>query len=382
MSEFTHRQGDFTISPLVSYAIDGLRRCWQPEKGRYSYRYKFDSGGSANDSVVEGDAFYTLNVLLGFSRLPAILSSEHGNTEAIYEGCCRESGNPKFKTYALGMALWAGAELGLRPPQPLVERVSSILSSTSALRGLTAQDIGMLASGAIAMTAIDGMHWRRAADLLLGILRDNYHHPVTHLFYNRGRGLRRQFSSFASQVYAMLALYQYGEAFGADWAIGLANATAAAVISLQGPRGEWAWFYYVPAGRVVDFYEVYSVHQHGMAPAFLRHAVRHGISGARAALVKGFGWLFHDNEMGVTMLRPVERMFYRSQFRQGELQTIWPRARRSVVNALLERSDSAANHRGLVLRMECRSYELGWILWSFGGRSDYRDLTERPEFAV
>jgi hypothetical protein len=35
-----------------------------------------------------------------------------------------------------------------------------------------------------------------------------------------------------------------------------------------------------------------------------------------------------------------------------------------------------------VLRKEFRSDELGRILWSFGGRSDYPELTERPEFAV
>src|SRR5262245_33593719 len=46
---------------------------------------------------------------------------------------------------------------------------------------------------------------------------------------------------------------------------------------------------FVPAqGTVVDFYEVYSVHQHGMAPAILHHAIRHGVAGAREALVKGF----------------------------------------------------------------------------------------------
>jgi hypothetical protein len=35
-----------------------------------------------------------------------------------------------------------------------------------------------------------------------------------------------------------------------------------------------------------------------------------------------------------------------------------------------------------VLHKESRSHELGGILWSFGGRSDYPELTERPEFAV
>jgi hypothetical protein len=52
------------------------------------------------------------------------------------------------------------------------------------------------------------------------------------------------------------------------------------------------------------------------------------------------------------------------------------------INAVLGGSHAANNHRQLVLRKESRSYELGWILWSFGGRSGYPELTERPEFAV
>jgi hypothetical protein len=135
MSELTEHREDLSLSPAVSYALEGLRRCWQPEKARYSCRYKFDGTGPANLSVPESDAFYTLNVLLGFSRLRPILRREHGDVAAVYEGCCRESDNPKFKTYALGMALWAGAEVGLRPPGYLVDRVSSILSSSDGLRG-------------------------------------------------------------------------------------------------------------------------------------------------------------------------------------------------------------------------------------------------------
>ncbi len=286
------------------------------------------------------------------------------------------------RIYMLGMALWAGARLDIAPPGFLIDRAEAVLASPEALLRSTAQDIGMLASGLTAMALGEGGRWRAAAETLAVLLRERYRHPGSHIFYNQGSGYRRRFSSFASQVYAMLALYQFGEAFACDWAVELADQAAARIIALQGPRGEWGWFYYAPRARVVDFYEVYSVHQHGMAPAFLHHAVARGVPGARAALVKGFCWLFGDNEMGVSMLRPGERMFYRSQARAGELGSTRPRAGRSAVNAALGRGDAAANHRRLVLRRECRSYELGWILWSFGGRDDYAELTERPEFAV
>ena len=367
-------------SPLVAYALDGLRRCWMPQHGRYSHRYRLDAA-PGNESVPASDLFYTLNVLLGFSALPSLSGAERGNIAALYAHCCRQARAVPLKTYAYGMALWSGARLGLAPPGWVADLVTSRLSSRRGRSSLTAQDAGMLTSGCVALALAEGGNWTRAAADLAEHLRRRHHDPHSGLFYNSGAGWRRRFSSFAGQVYPALALYQYGEAFAAEWAIGLANTAAARLVARQGRRGEWPWFFHVPSARVVDFYEIYAVHQHGMAPALLQHAVRHRVPGARDALVRGFGWLFGDNEMGVSMLRPAERMFYRSQLRRGEA-TPWPRALRGLANAALARGDAPERHRGLRLRAECRSYELGWLLWSFGGSADYPELTQRREFVV
>jgi hypothetical protein len=372
---------------LIGYALRGLRHCWMPERGRYSHIFRLDAPLPTNQSVPESDAFYTLNVLLGVSRLgDGHLSDEQRanlpDFRQTYDGCVREAANPRFRPYAYGMALWAGARLGIAPPGLVAERVLALASQRRERERLTAQDVGMLVCGATALALADGGIWRPVAETLILHLREHYYNPATRLFYNEAVGVRRVFSSFASQVYSMLALYHYGEAFAADWAVDIANDAAQRIIALQGRRGEWPWFYYVPGGRIADFYEIYSVHQHGMAPAFLHHAVAHGVPGARDALVRGFRWLFGDNEMGVSMLLPAEGMFYRSQVRAGELDTAWPRVRRSITNAALRRDDAVERHHGLVLRQECRSYELGWILWSFGGRTDYPELTDRPEFAA
>ncbi|HZB91859.1 MAG TPA: hypothetical protein VE397_10485 [Stellaceae bacterium] len=371
-------------SPLVSYALKGLQRLWMPARKRYASIHRLDSAaalGDANLSRPRSDAFYTLNVLLGASRLPP----EHRppiDIQEVYRDCCIELANNQLMPYAYGMALWAGAALDLDPPPPLIDRIRSSLLSATAIRAMTAQDVAMLASGVAATAIGEGGAWRAAADDLVATLRTRYFHPQTGLFFNQETRFRRRFSSFASQVYAMLALYHYGDAFGADWAIRVANAGAAKVISLQGARGEWGWFYGVPSGRVVDFYEIYSVHQHGMAPAFLHEAAAHGVAGARDSLVKGFHWLFGDNEMGVSMLYPEKHMFYRSQVRAREFDTTLVRGCRSMVNALFGRSDRPDRHGALSLRRECRSYELAWILWSFAGRSDYPELTEREQFGV
>jgi hypothetical protein len=48
---------------------------------------------------------------------------------------------------------------------------------------------------------------------------------------------------------------------------------------------------------------------------------------------------------------------------------------------MLRREAILVNPAGLELRRECRSYELGWILWSFGQRSDLPELTHHEMFA-
>jgi hypothetical protein len=92
--------------------------------------------------------------------------------------------------------------------------------------------------------------------------------------------------------------------------------------------------------------------------------------------------LFGGNEMGVSMPRSDEQIFYGAQAREGERGSTASGARRSILNTVLGRSDAASNHRRFVLRKERCSHELGWTLGSFGRRSDYPRLTERPEFAL
>src|SRR5579864_3504538 len=58
-----------TNSLLVNYALRGLEKCWLPHDGRWSHIYHLDGRASPNESQPRSDVFYTLNVLLGMSRV-------------------------------------------------------------------------------------------------------------------------------------------------------------------------------------------------------------------------------------------------------------------------------------------------------------------------
>jgi hypothetical protein len=365
-------------SPLISYALKGLERCWLPEFGRWSHIYHLDGRDPPNESLPASDIFYTLNVLLGCARVSQIpdeieaAATFHRNIDRLIE-------LPKA-TYAYGMALWAAAELDLRISDAVLARIKSILATRESWRAFRAQDLGMLLTGVVAQARRAPQTWSAIADALFAFLVERYH-CASGLFFDSAYGPRHWFGSFATQTYLTLACYSYGEFANDHRAIHIANSAARKLITLQGPKGEWPWFFHVPSGRVVDFYEVYSVHQYGMAPAFLECAERHGVAEARGALIKGFWWVLGENELHQPMLVPELHLSIRSQVRKGELHTKAWRISRAVCNGLLRRASGLIGPDNVELRRECRSYELGWILWSFGSRTDLPELTNHWMFA-
>ena len=363
-------------SPLVNYALSGLRRCWMPEHGRWSHIYHLDGRDHPNESVPPSDVFYTLNVLLGMSRLNDIPDSI--NVSEIFRRNVRQLTQMPVAKYAFGMALWAAAELDLDVPEDVVRALNGVLSEKN-WKEFRAQDLGMLLTGIVAQARAGRKQWIHLAGPLISFLTERYH-SESGLFFDTATGLRRRFASFATQTYLTIACYHYGEFAGDAAAIAMANACARKLIALQGPQGEWPWFFDAQQGRVLDFYEVYSVHQYGMAPAWLECAERHDVREARAALIKGFKWMFGENQLGKSMFVPELQLSIRSQVRKGELRTKGRRVLRAVRNASLGHSSGLIDPDKVGLRMECRSYELGWILWSFGKRTDLSQLSHHEVF--
>ena len=165
-----------------------------------------------------------------------------------------------------------------------------------------------------------------------------------------------------AETYLTLACYACGELLNDARPIEIANACTRKLIALQGPNGEWPWFFDAARGLVVDFYEVYSVHQCGMAPAFLERAEQHGVLEARSAIIEGFNWILGQNQLAMPMLVSDLHLTIRSQLRKGELNSKKWRVLRALGNSVLGREAGLIDPAGLEVRRECRSYELGWIL--------------------
>ena len=364
-------------SPLVDYALKGLERCWLPEYGRWSHIYHLDGRDQPNESLPESDVFYSLNVLLGLARVRCV--PQDVDLSGTFRQNVAQLVTLPVRKYAFGVALWASAELRLELPGTVLRHIDILLSDRNNWRSFRAQDLGMILVGVASQARLEPQKWSRLAAELFAFLVDRYY-CTSGLFFDAAFGLRRRFATFATQTYLTLACYAYGELASDTKAIELANACTRKLISLQGPNGEWPWFFDAAKGLVVDFYEVYSVHQCGMAPAFLERAEQHEVPQAREAIIKGFNWILGKNQLQIPMLVPDLHMTIRSQVRKGELNTKTWRVLRALRNSMLGRERALIEPADLQLRRECRSYELGWILWSFGQRFDLSELTHNKLF--
>jgi hypothetical protein len=364
-------------SSLVNYALKGLERCWLRDSGCWSAIYHLDGRSHPNESRPVSDVFYTLNVLLGYARV-AQLPSGMNVADTFRRNALRLLTLP-VPMYAYGMVLWAAAELDLPVPEQVLTHIKATLTERGNWRAFRAQDLGMLLTGVVAQARRDPDTWSSTAYALFAFLLERFYCKLG-LFFDAAYGMRRWFGSFATQTYLTLACYAYGEFAKNGDAIDMANAAVGKLIARQGPNGEWPWFFHVPSATVVDFYEIYVVHQYGMAPAFLERAEHHGVAEARGALIKGFRWVLGENPLRRPMLVPELHLSIRSHVRDRELHTKMFRVARAVGNGLLRHRSKVIDPKRVQLRLECRSYELGWILWSFGQRNDLPELTEHRIF--
>lgn len=374
----THTACLTSASPLATYAIAGLRHCWMADQGRWSHRYHLDGRPQPNESLPESDLYYSLNVLLGLSKVRDVLDSDLYDIPLLLKTICAALTSAPVRNGTWGMALWAAAELGLDAPELPALRLRRLASDIEIAARWTVQDVGLSLTGAVAQAQRDSS-WRPLADQLNRLLLDRFRGSRS-LFRDAAYGPRRYFATFASQIYAGLALYQFAEISQDGQALAAANAIARSLIALQGPHGQWPWFYLPHRDRVLDPYEVYSVHQHGMGPALLHHAVSHGVPGAREAIVRGFEWIFGSNELQRPMLVPELNLIYRSLARRGWKGARPGRLLHSAGTALTGAGADWPARDSLRITQEMRSYEFGWLLWSFGDREDYPEITDRREF--
>lgn len=357
---------------LIEQAVSLLAKMYSQDEALFSYSACLSYETVVNDFDSPTCLRYTVNVLAGLQRVPAeagtFLKLETATAQFIEKHLDAMTSVGDRGLLLFVLANGAGESPTLR------RSLLKIASTKETLRRATLQELCWLLLGLSRQAEMrsDDEAAQAARHVFTLVEREYMNHDTLFPYHSSNR-LRRRFVSFGSVTYFLMALHEYARVMGDAYADTLFREGVQVIIGFQGTAGEWAWFYDADRARIVDWYEIYTVHQAAMAPLFLLPAVDAGVEGAVEAVERGYRWIFGENELGVSMLQTDPFFTFRSLRRRGPLT----RARRYVRGAA-SRLPAIAGRRApawaLELNPECRSYELGWLIYAWADRRDFSDF--------
>ena len=360
------------IAVLVETALTGLPRMLDPATGVFNFTVR--PSGRAGRSLR-----YTAITLIGLTAAARAGFETRLDLDRLVLGLSerrREITNPG----ELGLLLWCLSDYHEERSPAHDEIIARIPTTAARLLGLTSTELGWLLSG-LARTAQVAPDRHDSADKAHAVyttLRGNQA-DATGLFCFGGRAggpvrrrLRRQLGFFDNQVYGIHGSADYFRAFGEREALQMAERCAEQIVRAQGPLGQWAWHYNVRTGAVVDRYPVYSVHQHGMGPMALNAVGDVTGKSFDDALEKSVAWVFGENELRRAMIDSDQGVIWRSIRRRhahNKLIHVFKGLSLAGLQRAGNRLATLVNTPGqLDVDMECRPYELGWLLMAFARR--------------
>jgi len=318
---------------------------------------------TAGDGPLLGRSLrYSLMCLIGLVTA-ARAGHDHDLAGAELRDALRTAeSSPQLKAGDLGLYLWADALDGGENCGRLRDNLVHRLEASGGLAAREGLELAWIVHGlGLSAGGVDPL-FRQALDVLL----DNQ--LSCGLFTHYGDGRRRsRFPNFATEIYSVLALATVAKLGLDDRAAAAARRTADRLLLRQLPDGGWPWLYDVTTGRVVEPYEIYSVHQHAMAPMGML-ALAEATDDDRYvdATAEGLQWIYGRNELGRSMIDERSLIIYRSIRRKGATARLVSTA--NVATAAATRHAWVPKVGPVELNDTCRPYELGWLLEAWCGR--------------
>lgn len=358
-----------TVTELVPLALEGLTRMYAPDAQAFPQTVRAVHTPAGVVVRPEGESLrYTAIAALGLATQPEDVQRQvlAGSTAAGVATAATERAERTDDVGSVALAVWAAVETGAEVGASLWRRLESIGTSTTPITTVECS------WAATALAASDSPRLREASRKvtarLTAVQGPGGLFPHTIPARHAGR-LRAHVGCFADQVYPIQALARVGHLTGDTAMLARADDCAAAICDLQGRHGQWWWHYDSRARSVVEGYPVYSVHQHAMAPMALSELAELGGADHADRVTRGVEWLDQHPEVLGELISPRHAVVWRKVGRReppkaarvlsAGLTSLAPRARIPAVDRVLPPTR---------IDYECRPYELGWLLYAWGGR--------------
>ena len=362
------------MTKLVEKSLGLLENMFDEESQLFSYSTILQEGRCVNNFAHQGRFRYTLNVIVGLEEAGRSRKVPWNGAELV-ERYLQDHLLRDENIGNRGLLLHILSRLDQCEASEICEWLRDRMIQPSDALALSIQDVAWASFGLTTYAGKSGDG--EAVDLAERVIRylhQDFMNSVT-MLPRHDSGPRGGFVAFGGVSYFLMALGHFARVFNDDHVKGLFTAAVGRVLLLQGENGEWPWFIDSTTGKVMDWYQIYSVHQDSMAMLFLMPALDSGVEGIEDAITKSYQWMFGRNMLQSTMISESPFFIFRSIRRDHSLERM-----RRLVSAFaykgLGREAVLGSPSSLVINPECRSYHLGWIIYVWANREEFPEFTE------
>ena len=311
---------------------------------------------------------YTLITLLGLIKANNAGYSITLDINRIWKATLSELGSSSVTPGDIGLYLWVDSELNGENTEGLLHKLESSGGASGGWPSCIGMEIGWIIIGVVsAARKTESPTAVKILKKLVKMFCNQYSSDSGLLYRFRKSHPISRFSNFATQIYNVYSLSYAAEYLGDERLLAMARQIADRLLDLQLPCGGWPWLYDAERGAVVERYEIFSVHQDGMAPmSLLKLSEVSGEAKYAQAAFKGLDWLYSNNELNFNMIDEKQGLIYRSIRRRKPFNELI-----KVTNAclsILKVPSDVAKGRFLEINPTCRSYHLGWLLFAWSGK--------------
>jgi len=368
------------IPQLIILSASGLEKMYDREKRLFCYRAYKSSG---NELVMSGSSIrYTMIALMGIHLLKGTGMNVSIDTRSVVDSLFEKKAEI-VGIGDLGLFIWL---VSLSCPDKLEDIWSAfdvmhtLDSDRDAREGKTTELSWFLTGISQAALALGDGPDRLQTHAVHCYRKIIQNYGGRGIFGHQGLSLhsgaiRRSIGCFADQVYPIYAFCKFAQAFQREDALKIAAECGKKIRELQGPLGQWWWYYDSARGETSSGYPVYSVHQDGMAPMALLELQHSTDLNFGDSIARSLQWILGNNERNYNMVSEEHSLIWRCIEFGGRRRDL------DLIKSLF-RIKPRTNTGQLSILFECRPYHLGWLLYAFADHlprassqsSSYRSL--------